>query len=125
MSLLHNENIIRMEGTANSIVFHNGKWALADAEGNPMTDFLYDKIASLGEDYFMAGIYVKPNDGSLIIESLDTRMVYAIIDKTGKTHVGLEKDYNYISDFHEGGVYSGQEWSLWNHRLRRKSHHSL
>lgn len=102
MSLLQNENIIRMEGTANSMVFRNGKWALADAEGNPLTDFLYDKIAPLGEDYFKAGVYVKPNDGSLIVEYLDTRMVYAIIDKTGKTHVGLDKGYNYISDFYEG-----------------------
>jgi hypothetical protein len=38
MSSLQNENIIRMEGTANSMVFRNGKWALADAEGNPLTD---------------------------------------------------------------------------------------
>ena len=99
---MQNERFIQVKGTANGMVFRNGKWALADAIGKPLTDFLYDNIVYLGEGFFKAGVFVKPNDGSLIVEYQDTRMVYAIIDKTGKTQVGLNKGYNYISDFHEG-----------------------
>lgn len=102
MNTIQNERFIQVKGTANGMVFRNGKWALADVEGKPLTNFLYDKIAPLGENYFKAGVFVKPNDGSLIVEYQDTRMVYAIIDKTGKIHVGMDKGYNYISDFHEG-----------------------
>lgn len=99
---LHYSEIRETEGEDVAIVNKEGKWALTNLDGKPLCQFIYDHIVYIGEHCYKAGSYVKPNNGELIVEYADTRMVYIILDDKGNTLVGSEKGYNYISEVHEG-----------------------
>ncbi|MCD8297655.1 MAG: WG repeat-containing protein [Prevotella sp.] len=86
------------------IVSRDNKWALADLDGKPLCPFIYDRIVYVGEHCYKAGIYVKPDNGEIIVEYADTRMTYAILDDNGKVLCSRDKGYNYISEIHEGEV---------------------
>ncbi len=97
-------DIFEYETVAAIIVCRDGKWALADLNGEPLCPFIYNRIVYIGEHYFKAGIRVKPNDGRSIVEYADTRMTYAILDNKGEVVCPGDLGYNYISEIHDGEV---------------------
>lgn len=99
---LHYSEIRETEGEDSAIVNKEDKWALTDLDGKPLCQFIYDRIVYIGDHCYKAGVYVKPDNGELIVEYVDTRMTYAILDDKGNTLVGREKGYNYISEIHDG-----------------------
>ena len=83
------------------IVRKGNKWALTDLEGKPLCPFIYDHIVFIGEHCYKAGIYIGQHDNSLIVEYLDTRMTYAILDAKGNILCSRDKGYHYISEVHK------------------------
>ena len=80
---MHYSEIRETDGEVAAIVRKTDKWALTDLDGKPLCPFIYDRIVFIGEHCYKAGIYVKPDNGELIVEYADTRMTYAILDDKG------------------------------------------
>lgn len=99
---MHYSEIRETDGEDAAIVRKADKWALTDLDGKALCLFIYDRIVFIGEHCYKAGIYVKPDNGELIVEYADTRMTYAILDDKGNVLCDRSKGYNYISDVHEG-----------------------
>lgn len=83
------------------IVKKNGKCWLADAEGNLLTAIGYDRIIYIGEDYYKAGLLVRPSD-EIVVEYADVSHVYELLDGKGNILVGREKSFNYLSEVFDG-----------------------
>lgn len=77
------EEIRELPGEEVTIVRKNGKWALTDLKGLPLCPFIYDRIVYIGDHYYKAGIYVRPNNGTRTVEYADTSLTYAILDSNG------------------------------------------
>ena len=99
---MHYSEIREADGEEAAIVRKADKWALTDLDGKALCPFIYDRIVFIGEHCYKAGVYVKPDNGELIVEYADTRMTYAILDDKGNVLCDRNKGYNYISEIHEG-----------------------
>lgn len=96
---------IRERDDENAAIVRKGeKWALTDLDGKPLCSFIYDRIVYIGEHCYKAGVYVKPDNGELIVEYADTRMTYAILSEKGEVLCDRNKEYNYIAEVHEGEI---------------------
>ena len=84
-----------------AIASRQGKEGLIDTTGKPLCEFKYDLIVYIGEGCYKAGRLVRGNPDATILEYLDTRYEYEIINAEGKRLCG---DYHYVSEVYNGEV---------------------
>ncbi|MCD8287788.1 MAG: WG repeat-containing protein [Porphyromonadaceae bacterium] len=96
--------IVERENEEVVLIRRESKWALAGQDGQLRCPFVYDNIVYIGDHCYKAGVYVKPDNGEIIVAYMDTRMTYDILDGNGQVLCPREKGYNYISEIHEGEV---------------------
>lgn len=84
-----------------AIATRDGKKGLIDTTGKPLCDFKYDIIVYIGEGCYKAGRHVRGNADSSVLEYLDTRYEYEIINAEGKRLCG---DCHYFSEVYKGEV---------------------
>ena len=84
-----------------AIACRQGKKGLIDTTGKPLCDFKYDRIVYIGEGCYKAGRLVRGNPDDIVLEYLDIRYEYEIINAEGKRLCG---DCHYFSNVYEGEV---------------------
>ena len=84
-----------------AIATRQGKKGLIDTTGNPQCDFQYDRIVYIGEGCYKAGRLLRGNPGDTILEYLDTRYEYEIINAEGQRLCG---NFHYLSNVYQGEV---------------------
>ena len=83
------------------IVKKSGKCWLADSEGKLLSVTGYDRIIYIGEDYYKAGVLVRPTD-EIVVEYADVSHVYELLDGKGHILIGKENGYHYLSEIYDG-----------------------